>query len=76
MANSDSFAKGEPVSDPAWLFAHSRLAAANGELMKSIIQSPLEYRAAALAALKMGCHPGALGVDVADASAFFQRMFA
>lgn len=43
--------------------------------MKSIVQSPVEYRAAALAATTMASRPGDLGMEADAATAFFIRMF-
>lgn len=55
---------------------HDQLVAVNAQLMKGVVQSPLEYRKAAQAATAMACHPGVLGIDAADAESFAKRMYA
>jgi hypothetical protein len=61
--------------DPAWKHAHDSLAAVNSQVIKSIVQSPIEHRAAALAATAMASRPGDLGMEADAASAFCTRMF-
>jgi len=66
----------EPLCDPAWRAAHDELAAINASLVRAIVQSPLEHRAAAMAATQMASRPGDIGIDVEAASQFFRRMYA
>ena len=66
---------GVPLYDPLWKQAHDNLNGVNSQIMKSIVQSPVEYRAAALAATTMASRPGDLGMEADAATAFFMRMF-
>ena len=61
--------------DQYWKQAHDNLNGVNSQIMKSIIQSPVEFRAAALAATTMASRPGDLGMEADAATAFFARMF-
>ncbi len=65
-----------PLSDPVWRAAYDELAAANAALMKAIVQSPMEHRAAAVAATHMASRPGDIGIEADAAAQFFKRMFA
>ena len=58
-----------------WRKAHDSMAGVNAQVMKAVVQSPLEYRAAALAATAMGARPGDLALEAEAASAFCTRMF-
>lgn len=66
---------GVPLYDPAWKQAHDMMAGVNSQVMKSIVQSPVEHRAAALAATAMASRPGDVGMEADAASAFCTRMF-
>jgi hypothetical protein len=57
-----------------WDAAHNEIAALNGELAKACVQNPLEFRAAALAAVKLGSRPHDLDVDVRQAAEFCFKM--
>jgi hypothetical protein len=61
--------------DPLWKQAHDHLHGVNAQIMKSIVQSPVEYRAAALAATAMASRPGDIGMEADAATAFCTRMF-
>ena len=64
-----------PLYDTAWKHAHDAMASVNSQVVKSIVQSPVEYRAAALAAVAMASRPGDIGMEADAASAFCMRMF-
>ena len=66
---------GVPLCDPVWKQAHDTLAGVNSQVIKSIVQSPIEHRAAALAATAMASRPGDLGMEADAAAAFCMRMF-
>jgi hypothetical protein len=59
-----------------WRKAHDGMLAANAQIMKAIIQSPVEHRQAAIAATMMASRPGDVGLDSEAATAFCTRMFA
>jgi hypothetical protein len=59
-----------------WRKAHDAMASANAQVMKAIIQSPIEHREAALAATSMATRPGDIGMEAQAAASFCARMFA
>lgn len=65
---------GVPVVDPAWKVAFEQMQEVSGQLAKSCVQNPLEYRAVAEAAVRMAARPHDLGVDAQQAAEFCVRM--
>lgn len=57
-----------------WESAYTQLSALNGQLSKSIVQNPLEYRAIAAAAVAFGSRPHDLGLHSEQAADFCTRM--
>ncbi len=55
--------------------AHEALATANSHIMKAVVQSPLEYRTAAVAATAMASRPGEFEMEAETAVSFFKRVF-
>ena len=64
------------LQDPAWHAAYKQLAELNGQLAKSCVQNPLEYRAVAAAAIAFGARPHDFGLDAEQASEFSTKMMA
>ena len=64
-----------PLCDPVWRQAHDTMAGANAQIMKSIVQSPIEHRQAALAATILASRPGDVRLEADAAAAFCTRMF-
>ena len=62
------------VQDPIWKRLHDEVSKVNGELTKTVVQNPLEYRAIAMAAVQFGSRPHDLGLDVEQATAFCHRL--
>ena len=60
--------------DAAWEAAFAQLSELNGQLAKSCIQNPLEYRAVAGAAVAFGSRPHDLGLPAEQAAEFCIRM--
>jgi hypothetical protein len=54
----------------------NKLSGLNQQLMKNIVQSPVDHRRAALAATQMAARPGDLDIDLDAAVHFFRRMYA
>ncbi|KAK9803026.1 hypothetical protein WJX72_005333 [[Myrmecia] bisecta] len=63
-----------PVKDPVWDASFTQLSALNGQLAKSCVQNPLEYRTVALAAVQFGSRPHDLGLDTEQATEFCTKM--
>ena len=63
-----------PLFDPGWKEAFDRLQPLNASLVRACVQSPLEYRATALAAVELAARPHDHGVDAAQAHEFCSRM--
>ena len=57
-----------------WHDTHDEVSKMNGELTKTVVQNPLEYRALAMAAVQFGSRPYDLGLDVEQATAFCHRL--
>ncbi len=74
--DDDSRATGVPLCNAMWRKAHDAMANANAHIMKAIIQSTIEHRAAALAATSMASRPGDIGLEAEAAASFCARMFA
>ncbi len=54
--------------------AHDRLAAISGQLAKSCVQNPLEFRAVAVAATAFGARPHDFGLEAEGATEFCSKM--
>lgn len=57
-----------------WEAAYVQLSELNGQLAKSCVQNPLEYRAIAGAAVAFGSRPHDLGLHTEQAVEFCTRM--
>jgi hypothetical protein len=60
--------------DPVWKAAFDQVQEVSGQLAKSCVQNPLEYRAVAEAAVRMAARPHDLGLDAQQAAEFCVRM--
>ena len=65
---------GVPLVDPAWQAAFGRLQEVNGQLAKTCVQNPLEYRAVAKAAVQFAARPHDFGLDAQQAAEFCAKM--
>lgn len=65
---------GVPITDPIWKASHDALQEVNQQLVKACVQNPLEFRAAALAAVQFACRPHDVGLDAAHAAEFCVKM--
>jgi len=63
-----------PLVDPAWRTAYDRLQGLNSELVKSVVQNPLEFRAVAQAALQFAARPHDLELDAQQAMEFCVKL--
>ena len=70
----DEHRTGVALRDPAWQEAFDQLQGVNSQLVKACVQNPLEYRAVALAALRLAARPHDLGVDTTQAVDFCVKM--
>ncbi len=64
------------MQDPAWHAAYKQLAELNGQLAKSCVQNPLEFRSVAAAAVAFGARPHDFGLDAEQAAEFCTKMMA
>jgi len=69
-----SRATGVPLVDPVWKSAHDSLQQINSQLVKSLVQDPLEYRAVAQAAVQFASRPHDLGLDAGHAAEYCMKM--
>jgi predicted RNA methylase len=65
---------GVPLVDPVWKSAHDALQGVNSQLVKACVQNPLEFRAAAQAAVAFAARPHDLGLDGGQAAEFCMKM--
>lgn len=62
------------MQDPAWRAAHDSLQGLNSQLVRACVQSPLEYRAVAQAAVALAARPHDVGADAQQAAEFCVKM--
>lgn len=62
--------------DHVWEAAYKQLAELNGQLAKSCVQNPLEFRSVAAAAVAFGARPHDFGLDTDQAVEFCTKMMA
>lgn len=63
-----------PLVDPVWRTAYDRLQGLNSQLVKSVVQNPLEFRAVAQAALQFAARPHDLELDSQQAMEFCVKL--
>ena len=62
------------VQDHVWHAAIQRLSELNGQLAKSCIQNPVEFRSVASSAVAFGARPHDFGLDAEQAVDFCTKM--
>lgn len=62
------------MQDPVWQAAHEQADAVSGEMAKACVQSPLEFRKTALAALALAARPADWGANAQAAADFCCKM--
>lgn len=62
------------LQDPVWHAAFQRLSELNGQLAKSCIQNPLEFRSVASTAVAFGARPHDFELDAEQAVDFCTKM--
>ncbi len=67
---------GVPLYDPTWAVAHEGIKKITDDIARAIVQSPIEYRAAAEAAFAAGARPGDLGLETDVGAEYCLRMMA
>jgi hypothetical protein len=67
---------GVPLYDPTWAVAHEGIKKITDDIARAIVQSPIEYRAAAEAAVAAGARPGDLGLETDVGAEYCLRMMA
>ena len=65
---------GVPLVDPMWKQVHDALEKGNAQLVKACVQNPLEFRAAAQAAVAFAARPHDLGLDPTQAAEFCMKL--
>lgn len=70
MSNDNAMAE----ADPVWMAQYKALQPINAQLVKACVQNPLEFRAAALAAVQFAARPHDFGLDASQAAEFCTRM--
>lgn len=64
------------MQDAVWETAFQRMSEINGQLAKSCVQNPLEFRSVASAAVAFGARPHDFGLDTDQAVDFCTKMMA